>query len=143
MNELLTSLIQAVDVFSEQQKQEVKEEEERNLREMIKFEQDKAYQASLEIDRWVNSDQNSICSLTRKGFFRFWLFFSSIYMLKLQKNGTHCVTRKTLIFYDIVRGIQRNNQKWSIIQVVFSARRVLYFKVDKGKIKDFNSVNIV
>jgi len=51
VNELLTSLIQAVDVFSDQQKQEVKEEEERNAREMIKFEQDKAYQQSLEIDR--------------------------------------------------------------------------------------------
>ncbi|XP_054278521.1 FAS-associated factor 1 [Macrosteles quadrilineatus] len=51
VNELLTSLIQAVDVFSEQQKQEVKEEDERMAREMIKIEQDNAYQASLEIDR--------------------------------------------------------------------------------------------
>ncbi|KAG8251881.1 pre-rRNA processing and 40S ribosomal subunit assembly [Homalodisca vitripennis] len=38
-------------MFTEQQKQEVREEQERNAREMIKFEQDKAYQASLEIDR--------------------------------------------------------------------------------------------
>ncbi|XP_075216778.1 fas associated factor casp [Lycorma delicatula] len=51
VNELLTSLIQAVDVFSEQQRQEIKEEEERAAREMIKIEQDQAYQASLEIDR--------------------------------------------------------------------------------------------
>lgn len=51
VNELLTSLIQAVDVFTEQQRQEVKEEEERTVREMIKIEQDQAYQASLEIDR--------------------------------------------------------------------------------------------
>lgn len=53
VNELLTSLIQAVDVFSEQQRQEIKEEEERTAREMIKIEQDQAYQASLEIDRLV------------------------------------------------------------------------------------------
>lgn len=51
VNELLTSLIQAVDVFTEQQKQEVREEDLRTAREMIKIEQDKAYQASLEIDR--------------------------------------------------------------------------------------------
>jgi len=51
VNELLTSLIQAVDVFTEAQKLEVREEDERTVREMIKTEQDKAYQASLEIDR--------------------------------------------------------------------------------------------
>lgn len=51
VSELLTSLIQAVDVFSEQQRQEIREEEERAQREMIKIEQDQAYQASLAIDR--------------------------------------------------------------------------------------------
>lgn len=54
VNELLTSIIQAVDVFTDQQNLEIKEEEERNSREMIKFEQDRAYQASLEIDRCGN-----------------------------------------------------------------------------------------
>lgn len=43
-----------MDVFTDQQNLEIKEEEERNSREMIKFEQDRAYQASLEIDRCGN-----------------------------------------------------------------------------------------
>nr|XP_018903943.1 PREDICTED: FAS-associated factor 1 [Bemisia tabaci] len=51
VNELLTSLIQAVDLFSEHQRKEAREEEERNAREMIKTEQDQAYQQSLEMDR--------------------------------------------------------------------------------------------
>ncbi|XP_022206141.2 FAS-associated factor 1 [Nilaparvata lugens] len=51
VSELLTSLIQAVDVFSDQQRLEVQEEDERAAREMIKIEQDQAYQASLEIDQ--------------------------------------------------------------------------------------------
>ncbi|XP_065225467.1 FAS-associated factor 1 isoform X2 [Planococcus citri] len=51
LNELLSSLIQTVDMFSEQQITECKEEEQRNARDMIKFEQDQAYQESLEVDR--------------------------------------------------------------------------------------------
>uniref|UniRef100_A0A1B6DVE3 UBX domain-containing protein n=1 Tax=Clastoptera arizonana TaxID=38151 RepID=A0A1B6DVE3_9HEMI len=51
VSELMTSLIQAVDVFSEHLKQEIKEEDERTARAMIKLEQDHAYQASLAIDR--------------------------------------------------------------------------------------------
>lgn len=38
-------------MFSEQQITECKEEEQRNAREMIKVEQDQAYQQSLEVDR--------------------------------------------------------------------------------------------
>ncbi|XP_067002925.1 FAS-associated factor 1 [Anabrus simplex] len=51
VSELLTSLIQAVDVFSEQQRLEIREEEERAARELVKREQDAAYQQSLEADR--------------------------------------------------------------------------------------------
>ncbi|GLH13726.1 hypothetical protein R5R35_009544 [Gryllus longicercus] len=51
VNELLTSLIQAVDVFTEQQRLETREEEERAARELVKREQDAAYQQSLEADR--------------------------------------------------------------------------------------------
>lgn len=39
-------------MFAMQQQIEVKEEGERNLREMIKVEQDEAYQQSLAIDRY-------------------------------------------------------------------------------------------
>lgn len=51
MNELLSSLIEAVEVFTEHQKVEVREEEERAAREMVKWEQDMAYRESLEVDR--------------------------------------------------------------------------------------------
>ncbi|XP_063227416.1 FAS-associated factor 1 isoform X2 [Bacillus rossius redtenbacheri] len=51
VSELLTSLIQAVDVFTDQQTLEVREEEERNAREMVKMEQDVAYEQSLAADR--------------------------------------------------------------------------------------------
>lgn len=51
VSELLTSLIQAVDVFMEQQRLETREEEERAARELVKREQDQAYQQSLEADR--------------------------------------------------------------------------------------------
>lgn len=54
-------------MFTDQQTQDAKEEEERNLREMIKFEQDKAYQASLEIDRFVN--------IVSCSYFPFTIFF--------------------------------------------------------------------
>ncbi|KAL1449221.1 hypothetical protein WDU94_000437 [Cyamophila willieti] len=51
VNELMSSLIQAQEVFGEQQRTEIREEEERNQREMIKIEQDQAYQQSLAVDR--------------------------------------------------------------------------------------------
>ena len=51
VSELLTSLIQAVDVFTEQQRVEMREENERAARELVKREQDAAYQESLEADR--------------------------------------------------------------------------------------------
>lgn len=38
-------------MFTEQQQTESKEEEQRAAREMIKVEQDEAYQQSLEVDR--------------------------------------------------------------------------------------------
>ncbi|KAI5693375.1 hypothetical protein M8J75_014753 [Diaphorina citri] len=41
----------AQEVFGEQQRTEIREEEERNQREMIKIEQDEAYQQSLAVDR--------------------------------------------------------------------------------------------
>lgn len=40
-------------MFKEQQVIECKEEEERAVREMIKVEQDQAYQRSLEMDRYL------------------------------------------------------------------------------------------
>ncbi|XP_022921054.1 FAS-associated factor 1 [Onthophagus taurus] len=51
INELLSSLIEAVDVFTDQQRVEVKEEQERAERELVKWEQDMAYRESLEADR--------------------------------------------------------------------------------------------
>ncbi|XKL63719.1 hypothetical protein PGB90_006083 [Kerria lacca] len=48
---LLSNLMQTVYMFKEQQVIECKEEEERAVREMIKVEQDQAYQRSLEMDR--------------------------------------------------------------------------------------------
>lgn len=52
ISELVTSLINAQEMFALQQNIEIKEEGERNLREMIKVEQDEAYQQSLAIDRY-------------------------------------------------------------------------------------------
>ncbi|VVC26983.1 Hypothetical protein CINCED_3A001994 [Cinara cedri] len=51
ISELLSSLINSQEMFSIQQQVEIKEEGERNVREMIKVEQDEAYQQSLAIDR--------------------------------------------------------------------------------------------
>ncbi|CAG9857934.1 unnamed protein product [Phyllotreta striolata] len=51
VNELLSSLIECVEVFSDHQRVEIKEEEERAEREMVKLEQDLAYRESLEADR--------------------------------------------------------------------------------------------
>lgn len=53
VNELLSSLIECTEVFSEHQRVEIKEEEERTEREMVKLEQDLAYRESLEADRFV------------------------------------------------------------------------------------------
>lgn len=51
VSELMASLTDAVDVFTMQQKVEIREEDERTAREMIMFEQDAAYRESLEMDR--------------------------------------------------------------------------------------------
>ncbi|XP_024936165.1 FAS-associated factor 1 isoform X2 [Cephus cinctus] len=51
VNELLTNLIQAVDVFQEQRRADIGFEEERQARERVKQEQDRAYQESLAADR--------------------------------------------------------------------------------------------
>lgn len=53
VNELLLRLVDAVDVWSGHQRVEVREEEERAARELVKWEQDQAYRESLEADRWV------------------------------------------------------------------------------------------
>lgn len=52
ISELLSSLINAQEMFAMQQQIEIREEGERNMREMIKVEQDEAYQQSLAIDRY-------------------------------------------------------------------------------------------
>lgn len=44
-------LVDAADVWSGHQKVEVREEEERAARELVKWEQDQAYRESLEVDR--------------------------------------------------------------------------------------------
>ncbi|KAG7201589.1 hypothetical protein KM043_004333 [Ampulex compressa] len=51
VNELLTNLIHAVDVFQEQRRADIGVEEERQARERVKQEQDRAYQESLAADR--------------------------------------------------------------------------------------------
>ena len=51
VDELMTQLLQATEMFSEQQRVEIAEEEEREARESVKREQDEAYQASLLADR--------------------------------------------------------------------------------------------
>ncbi|XP_046751610.1 FAS-associated factor 1 isoform X1 [Diprion similis] len=51
VNELLTNLIQAVDVFQDQRRADIEVEEERQARERVKHEQDLAYQESLAADR--------------------------------------------------------------------------------------------
>lgn len=51
VNELLSSLIEAVEVFTQHQRVEIREEEERAEREFVKWEQDMAYNESLEADR--------------------------------------------------------------------------------------------
>ena len=51
INELSSRLIEAVDVFSSYQNKELRDEEERMAREMVKMEQDIAYNESLQNDR--------------------------------------------------------------------------------------------
>ncbi|XP_047351443.1 FAS-associated factor 1 isoform X1 [Vespa velutina] len=51
VNELLTNLIQAIEVFQEQRRTDIGVEEERQAREKVKQEQDRAYQESLAADR--------------------------------------------------------------------------------------------
>ncbi|XP_070563690.1 FAS-associated factor 1-like [Ptychodera flava] len=51
LDELMTHLINAVDVYTEHQQSEIREEAEREARETMKKEQDEAYQLSLAADR--------------------------------------------------------------------------------------------
>uniref|UniRef100_V9IM20 FAS-associated factor 1 n=1 Tax=Apis cerana TaxID=7461 RepID=V9IM20_APICE len=51
VNELLTNLIHVVEVFQEQRRTDIGVEEERQARERVKQEQDRAYQESLAADR--------------------------------------------------------------------------------------------
>lgn len=60
VNELLSRLVDAVDVWSGHQRVEVREEEERAARELVKWEQDQAYRESLEADRSVYLSINYI-----------------------------------------------------------------------------------
>lgn len=53
VNELLTNLIQAVDVFQDRRRADIGVEEERQARERVKQEQDRAYQESLAADRYI------------------------------------------------------------------------------------------
>ncbi len=55
VDEMMTQLLHAVEMFSEQQRVEIAEEDERAARESVKREQDEAYQLSLEADRYVIS----------------------------------------------------------------------------------------
>lgn len=52
VDEMMTQLLHAVEMFSEQQRVEIAEEEERMARETVKREQDEAYQLSLQADRY-------------------------------------------------------------------------------------------
>ncbi|XP_061414184.1 FAS-associated factor 1 [Lethenteron reissneri] len=51
LDEMMMRLMHAVDIFTEQQRQDIKDEEEREARETVKREQDEAYRLSLEADR--------------------------------------------------------------------------------------------
>lgn len=53
VDEMMTQLLHAAEMFSEQQRVEIAEEDERSARETVKREQDEAYQLSLEADRYV------------------------------------------------------------------------------------------
>lgn len=51
VNDLLSRLIEVVEVFNDNQRTELQEEQERAERELVKWEQDMAYNQSLEADR--------------------------------------------------------------------------------------------
>ena len=51
VDEMMTQLLHAVEMFGEQQRVEIAEEDERAARESVKREQDEAYQLSLQADR--------------------------------------------------------------------------------------------
>lgn len=51
VDELLNKLMDTIKLYSDQREVEVREEDERNAREMVKMEQDAAYHESLEADR--------------------------------------------------------------------------------------------
>ena len=51
VDDLLSQMMEAIDLYSEQQKIEIREESERADREQVLMEQDMAYKESLEIDR--------------------------------------------------------------------------------------------
>lgn len=51
VDELLNKLIDVIKLYSDQRDVEIREEDERNAREMVKMEQDAAYHESLEADR--------------------------------------------------------------------------------------------
>lgn len=53
-DELYIHLMMHSDSYNEQLKVEIREENDRTAREMVKMEQDAAYQESLEADRWKN-----------------------------------------------------------------------------------------
>uniref|UniRef100_A0A673ZAX4 Fas (TNFRSF6) associated factor 1 n=1 Tax=Salmo trutta TaxID=8032 RepID=A0A673ZAX4_SALTR len=51
VDELMMRLMGAMEIFTAQQQEDIKDEDEREAREMVKREQDEAYQLSLEADR--------------------------------------------------------------------------------------------
>ncbi|KAM9796782.1 FAS-associated factor 1 [Syngnathus typhle] len=51
VDELMTRLMEAMEIFTAQQQEDIKDEDEREAREMVKREQDEAYRLSLEADR--------------------------------------------------------------------------------------------
>lgn len=51
VDDLLSQMMEAIDMYSEQQKIEIREESERADREQVLMEQDIAYKESLELDR--------------------------------------------------------------------------------------------
>lgn len=51
VDDLLSQMMEAIDMYSEQQRIEIREESDRAAREQVLMEQDIAYKASLEADR--------------------------------------------------------------------------------------------
>lgn len=54
------TLMQGVELFQSQQRADIREEEEREARELVKREQDEAYQASLAADRAKDESKRMI-----------------------------------------------------------------------------------